>query len=92
MNPLYLVKRLRATRPWFLGPAAVHEFDTTTHLGIVLSVSRSSLDHTVKCISASRSAFYALQGVGSRFGCLHMTDYFSETVQIHITTYSHFWI
>ncbi len=59
-------KRLRATRSWFLGPAAVHEFDTTTHLGIVLSVSRSSLDHTVKCIS--------------------------ETVQMHITTYSPFWI
>ncbi len=37
-------KRLCATRFWFLGTAAVHEFDTTTHLGIVLSVSRSSLD------------------------------------------------
>ncbi len=32
----------------------------------------SLIDHSSKCITSARSAFYSLQGVGSRFGCLHV--------------------
>ena len=41
------------------------------HLGISISVTGSCLHHTLQSISSSRSAFYAIQSVGPRFGCLH---------------------
>ena len=42
--------RLRSERFWYLGSSPISECDLITHLGLVLSVSRSSLDHTTKCI------------------------------------------
>lgn len=49
----------------------INEVDDYKHLGITLSISGSSLLHTSQSISSARSAFYALQSVGPRFGCLH---------------------
>ncbi len=64
--------RLSEYRSWYLGSSLISEKDSVTHLGIVLSVSPSLIDHSSKCIMSARSAFYSLQGVGSRFGCLHV--------------------
>lgn len=55
------------------GGVKIEEADSVTHLGIVLSCSRSSLNHTLKCVSSARSAFFSLHSVGPRFGCLHPT-------------------
>ena len=59
------------SRRWLLGDAAIREVDETHHLGILRSVSPSSVDRTNERASAARSAFFALNAVGSRFGCLH---------------------
>ena len=63
--------RNRLSRMWSIDSKSIVETDTWVHLGIKLSVSRSSLHHTLQCISSARSAFFSLQSVGSRFGCLH---------------------
>ena len=47
----------------------VPESDSQKHLGILYTVFSSSVHRTVERCSAGRSAFYALNGVGSRFGC-----------------------
>ena len=64
-------RRERLSRRWLLGDAAIREVDETHHLGILRSVSPSSVDRTNERASAARSAFFALNAVGSRFGCLH---------------------
>ena len=64
-------KRNRSDRSWFINSFLIAETDTWVHLGITLSVSRSSLYHTLHSISSARSAFFSLQSIGSRFGCLH---------------------
>ena len=64
-------RRERMSRWWLLGDAAIREVDETHHLGILRSVSPSSLDRTNERASAARSAFFAFNAVSSRFGCLH---------------------
>ena len=64
-------RRLRQTRTWFLSGSPVNEVDTVTHLGIILSVSGSTLPHVLRNISSARSAFYALHSVNPHGGCLH---------------------
>ena len=61
-------RRERMSRKWLLGGTAIKEVDETHHLGILRSVSPSTVDRTNERASAVRSA---LNAVGSRFGCLH---------------------
>ena len=61
----------RAKRHWHIQGFAVQEQDNQKHLGILQSVSFSTVTRTVERCSAGRSAFYALNAIGSRFGCLH---------------------
>ena len=49
----------------------MQEADEMHHLGILRSVSFSTLSRTTERSTAGRSAFFALNAVGSRFGCLH---------------------
>lgn len=63
--------RERCTRRWMLGDAALKETDVIHHLGILRSVTASTVDRTNERATACRSAFFALNSVGSRFGCLH---------------------
>ena len=59
-----------------LGDSVVQEVDEQHHLGILRSVLNSTVKNTNERCSACRSAFYALNAVGSRFGSLHPTTSF----------------
>ena len=62
-------KRERPTRrEWKLGEAVLSEVDEIHHLGILRSVSHC---RTNERVTPGRSAFFALNSIGSRFGCLH---------------------
>ena len=61
----------RTTRHWYLGDHQLREVDEYHHLGILKTVSISTIARTNERVSSARSAFYALQSVGSRFGSLH---------------------
>ena len=61
----------RPARTWHISRAAIPEKDTHKHLGILRTVSQSNLPRIIKRCKAGRSAFFALNAVGSRFGCLH---------------------
>ena len=61
----------RTTRKWLVDGATIPECDTQKHLGILRTVHTTSLHRTVERCTAGRSAFYALNSVGSRFECLH---------------------
>ena len=64
-------KRERAVRKWMLGDSPLQEVDEQHHLGILRIVANSSFGRTNERATAGRSAFFALNSVGSRFGCLH---------------------
>ena len=66
----------RLNRVWKLGDSVVQEVDEQHHLGILRSVLNSTVQNTNERCSACRSAFYALNAVGSRFGSLHPTTSF----------------
>ena len=57
----------RQTRSWHVCGDPLPEKDTQHHLGILRSVSPSTAQRTC----AGRSAFFGLNAIGSRFGCLH---------------------
>ena len=61
----------RKTRIWFLNGAHLNEGDLFKHLGILISVTGSTLQHTCRCISQARSSFFSLYGAGARWGGLH---------------------
>ena len=61
----------RSSRNWYLGNEEVEEADEVHHLGILRSVSLSTISRTTERCTAGRSAFFALNSVGSRLGCLH---------------------
>ena len=61
----------RSTREWRLGDTALQEVDEQHHLGILRSVHSSTIHRTSERATSGRSAFFALNSVGSRFGCLH---------------------
>ena len=63
--------KLRPTRNWYLGTSIVAESDQIRHLGIIQSVQSSTIGSTNERASAGRSAFFGLNMLGSRFGCLH---------------------
>ena len=66
----------RSSRQWLLAGQQLQGVDEHHHLGILRSVHYSTLAHTSERCAAGRSAFFALNAVGSRFGCLHpVTSY-----------------
>ena len=66
----------RSSRQWLLAGQRLQEVDEHHHLGILCSVHYSTLARTSERCAAGRSAFFALNAVGSRFGCLHpVTSY-----------------
>ena len=62
---------LRQSRRWYVSGEIVPEKDIYHHLGILRSVSASTLQRTTERCSAGRSAFFSLNAIGARFGCLH---------------------
>jgi hypothetical protein len=64
-------KILRQSRSWNIGGEIIQEVDTAKHLGILFSVTSSTLNHTLKSVTSARGAFYALTPYGARSGCLH---------------------
>ena len=66
----------RSNRQWFLAGQKLQEVDEHHHLGILRSVHHSTLARTSERCAAAQSTFFALNAVGSRFGCLHpVTSY-----------------
>ena len=65
------ISRSRASRKWTLGVTEITECDEQLHLGVLRTVHSTSIHRTNRSCSAGRSAFFALNAVGSRFGCLH---------------------
>ena len=61
----------KSNRQWLLAGQQLQEVDEHHHLGILRSVHHSTLACTSKRCAAGRSTFFALNAVGSRFGCLH---------------------
>ena len=61
----------RSSRKWYLGNEEVEEADEVHHLGILRMFSLSTISRTTEQSTIGRSAFFALNSVGSRFGCLH---------------------
>ena len=81
----------RSLWEWHLGNEKVQEADEVHHLGIRRSVYYSTLSRTTERSTAGRSAFFALNAVGSRFGCLHpITSYnLYSTLSIPIMLYGY---
>ena len=61
----------RKNRQWLLEGTPLAEVDEYRHLGILRTVSPSSTSRTHGRATAVRSAFYSLNSVGTRAGCLH---------------------
>ena len=80
----------RLNRKWYLSNSLIHETDRQHHLGILRSVLNSTIHCTNGRCSAAQSAFFALNAVGSRFGCLHpiTTHRIYSTLCLPILLYS----
>ena len=66
----------RDSRQWTLNGTVIQESNEYHHLGVLRSVNPSSLSRTAERCTSGRIAFFALNAVGSRFGCLHpVTSY-----------------
>ena len=63
--------RLRPSRQWLIGNDTIPEKHSYHHLGILRSVTSSSLPRTSERCSSCRSAFFSLNIIGPRAGCLH---------------------
>ena len=63
--------RARASRKWMLGGQTIQKVDEQHHLGILRTVYSTSIHRTAERCTPGRSAFFALNSVGSRFGSLH---------------------
>ncbi len=61
----------RPLRHWAFGNLSISEEDEAHHLGILKSVSSSTMNRTNERASKGRSAFFSLDAVGARFGSLH---------------------
>ena len=64
-------ERERMVRTWSIGGSAISEVDEYKHLGILRTVLNSTFSRTNDRATSARSAIFALNSVGSRFGCLH---------------------
>ena len=58
-------------RYWSINNATIPEADKQHHLGVLRTVYPTSVQRTVERCSAGRGAFFSLNVVGTRFGCLH---------------------
>ena len=69
--------KLRDSRKWFIGPSCqVKEADEVRHLGILHSVHVTTVHRTNDRASPGRSAFFGLNALSARCGCLHpLTGY-----------------
>ena len=66
----------KSSRQWLLAGQQLQEVDEHHHLGILRPLHYSTLACTSERCASGRSAFFALNAVGSRFGCLHpVTSY-----------------
>ena len=61
----------RLSRSFFVCRETIQEADSYSHLGILRLVTTSGLAKISNRCSAGRSAFFALNSIGARFGCLH---------------------
>ena len=79
----------RMSRQWTLDGSVICEADEYHHLGVLRSVSPSSAVRTSERCAAGRSAFFALNGVGTCFGCLHPITLFRlyQALCLPITLY-----
>ena len=79
----------RESRRWLLEGRPVQEVDEQFHLGILRTVHQSSIQRILERCTSGRSAFFALNSVGSRFGRLHpVTSYrLYNTLSIPILLY-----
>ena len=62
---------LHPSRQWLIGNDTIPEKDSYHHLGILRSVTSSSLPRISEHCSSCRSAFFSLNIIGPRAGCLH---------------------
>ena len=79
----------RLSRKWYIGQEEISETDEQHHLGILRTVFTSTIHRTSERCTAARSSFFALNSIGSRFGCLHpLTSYrLYQTLCIPILLY-----
>ena len=79
----------RESRRWLLGGRPLQEVDEQFHLGILRTVHPSTIHRTLERCTSGRSAFFALNSVGSRFGSLHpLTSYrLYNTLSVPILLY-----
>ena len=79
----------RSSRKWYIGGEEIRETDEQHHLGILCTVFTSTIHRTSERCTAARSSFFALNSIGSRFGCLHpLTSYrLYQTLCIPILLY-----
>ena len=64
-------ERERSRHTWKLRESSLKEVDEQHHLGIPRSIANSTVSRMNERATAARSAFFALNSVGSYFGCLH---------------------
>jgi hypothetical protein len=79
----------RSVRKWYIGQDEISETDEQHHLGILRTVFSSTIHRTLERCTSARSSFFALNSIGSRFGCLHpLTSYrLYQTLCIPILLY-----
>ena len=79
----------REWRRWLLGGRPLQKVDGQLHLGILRTVHPSIIHHTLERCTSGRSAFFALNSVGSRFGSLHPSTSYRlyNTLSIPILLY-----
>ena len=79
----------RSSRKWYIGQEEISETDEQHHLGILRTVLTSIIHRTSERCTAARSSFFAMNSIGSRFGCLHpLTSYrLYQTLCIRILLY-----
>ena len=79
----------RNSRQWTLNGTVIQEANEYHHLGVLRTVNPSSFPRTSERCTSGRSAFYALNGVGLRFGCLHpiMSHRLYQALCLPITLY-----
>ena len=78
-----------SSRKWYIRREEISETDEQHHLGILRTVFTSTIHRTLERCTKARSSFFALNSIGSRFGCLHqMTSYrLYQTLCIPILLY-----
>ena len=82
----------RPNRQWLLAGQKLQEVDEHHHLGILRSVHYSTLARTSEWCAAAWSAFFALNAVGSRFGCMLTPCHLLQTLLHTLSSYHAVWM